>query len=105
MFQDSIFPNSTSYGINSRRLDTSPVDQKILLAAMISMRVTVTFAQVHFNETFAVFQELLQNSFLATHACSKKDPLTGLVKQEFKTPHTLPQTIGGWTPVSSINLN
>ena len=38
--------------------------------------------------------------FSAAHACSKTDPLTGLTKQEFETPYTLPHTIGGWIPVS-----
>ena len=38
--------------------------------------------------------------FSAAHSCSKYDSLTGLTKQEFETPFTLPQTIGGWIPVS-----
>ena len=37
---------------------------------------------------------------LAAHVCSKTDPLTGLTKQEFETPYTLPHAIGGWIPVS-----
>ena len=45
-FQDLIFPNSTTYGINSRRLDIFLVGRRILHVEMILTKDTVTFAQV-----------------------------------------------------------
>ena len=45
-FQDLIFPNSTTYGINSRRLDIFLVGRRTLHVEMILIKDTVTFAQV-----------------------------------------------------------
>ena len=45
-FQDLIFPNSTTYGINSRRLDIFLVGRRTLHVEMILTKDTVTFARV-----------------------------------------------------------
>ena len=76
---------------------------KTLHVATISMKEIVIFAQVisiSYLRYILTFKKIIVIYFSAAHACSKTDPLTGLTKQEFETPYTLPHTIGGWIPVS-----
>ena len=79
------------------------MDPKTLNVVMTLIKDTVISAQVGFMLNISIylaFERIPQKLSSAAHACSKKDPLTGLTKNEFKTPYTLPQTIGGWVPVS-----
>ena len=79
------------------------MDPKTLHVVMTLIKDTVISAQVGFIlklSIYLAFERIPQKLSSAAHACSKKDPFTGLTKNEFKTPYTLPQTIGGWLPVS-----
>ena len=81
------------------------MDPKTLHVVMTLIKDTVISAQVGFMymlniSIYLAFERIPQKLCSAAHACSKKDPFTGLTKNEFKTPYTLPQTIGGWVPVS-----
>ena len=40
--------------------------------------------------------------FVASHACAKKDPATGMLNQTFRTPYTTQHKIGGVIPVNQL---
>ena len=40
--------------------------------------------------------------FVASHACAKKDPATGMLNQTFRTPYTTQHKIGGVIPVIQL---
>ena len=37
--------------------------------------------------------------YVATHACAKNDPATGMLNQTFRTPYTTQHKMGGVIPV------
>ena len=85
-----------TFDIYSRNMDTLLLVPRTLHVVAILIKDIVIFAQVRYFNSQSHNLDL----FLAAHACSKYDSLTGVTKQEFETPFTLPHTIGGWIPVS-----